>query len=598
MMKILPGLYTGSLLIFCLLCSPLPVAATGVADTKHNLSSAGPGTIKALDAFEICVFCHTPHQAAGSTYLWNRYESTATYMPYQSSTLKASVDQPTGASKLCLSCHDGTVALGMLASRPDELAFQWQKPNSDPETIRFMPAGSAGLIGTDLRKSHPISFKYDAALKGKNPELADPASLTHPVHLDKEDEMQCTSCHDPHDNTFGKFLVMSNQYSLLCTHCHNLTSWTDSAHATSTEVWNGQEPAPWPPGSYPTVKENGCACCHVNHGADSARLLRYAVEEDTCLACHNGNVAQKNIALELEKVSVHGVQDYVGVHDPAEDYSSIVTAVEKHVECVDCHNPHRATNTPPPPVLGAVPLVSGTTAGVSGIDIGGFSMPEAQYSYEICFKCHGDSDHNVIAAYPVTRQIGQLNTRLELLPTNPSFHPVAAKRSNPEVPSLIPSLTQDSRMGCIDCHSNNDPTGARGPHGSNNPYLLARTYSMADGTIESPDAYALCYSCHLRDNLLADNSFPHNIHVLSPNNTPCSVCHDPHGISSEPPPNGGNAINNSNLINFDTLIVTAVSPEVPLRFEDQGSHSGRCFLTCHGVVHNTDSVPPEKYSYP
>jgi len=60
---------------------------------------------------ELCVYCHTPHGAtAGATPLWNRDLSGATYVPYQSSSLDATgIGQPGGTSKLCLSCHDGTM---------------------------------------------------------------------------------------------------------------------------------------------------------------------------------------------------------------------------------------------------------------------------------------------------------------------------------------------------------------------------------------------------------------------------------------------------------------------------------------------------------
>ena len=44
--------------------------------------------------------------------LWNHKVTTATYTLYSSPTLKATLSQPTHyGSKLCLSCHDGTVAL-------------------------------------------------------------------------------------------------------------------------------------------------------------------------------------------------------------------------------------------------------------------------------------------------------------------------------------------------------------------------------------------------------------------------------------------------------------------------------------------------------
>jgi len=542
--------------------------AAGISDTKHNLSATGPGPIKAQDEGELCVFCHTPHQGRRDIpYLWNRTDSTANYIPYQSSTLYAAVGQPTGASKLCLSCHDGTVALGMLGSRPTEVEFVGG--------LRFMPEGPS-RIGTDLSTSHPISFVYDTALTVRNQTLVNPSLLPHPVRLDKNQQLQCTACHDPHDNSLGKFLVMSNQHSQLCSACHAPLGWTASSHANATAAWNGMGPDPWPDSGYTTVAENGCKSCHKSHAAGGAqRLLRHAAEEDNCLGCHNGNVAATNIGQELTKGFRHGVQDYFEVHDPAEDFTTGM--VTKHVECSDCHNPHHSNNQAGP-TPGSPPLVSGATAGVRGIDIGGGPVSSALYTYEICFKCHGDTQ--MPGTMPITRQIDQLNTRLEFDPANPSFHPVAALGINANVPSLIDPLTSQSRIDCLACHNNSAALGPKGPHGSDYPFLLARGYATSDYTIESESNYALCYQCHSRTSLLADQSgFPHNRHVVT-NQTPCSACHDPHGISIIQ----GNPVNNSHLINFDLDIVQPDS-QGRLYFEDQGTFRGQCFLNCHGVAH-------------
>ena len=88
-----------------------------VADTKHNLSISGPGTLKASSESQICIFCHTPHNASAAAPLWNRRDPGSTYIPYSSTTAVANPGQPTGASILCLSCHDGTIALGDVLSR-------------------------------------------------------------------------------------------------------------------------------------------------------------------------------------------------------------------------------------------------------------------------------------------------------------------------------------------------------------------------------------------------------------------------------------------------------------------------------------------------
>ncbi|MDH5570903.1 MAG: hypothetical protein OEY89_03995, partial [Gammaproteobacteria bacterium] len=103
----------------------------GIVNTRHNLSTSGIGTIKATDEQEVCVFCHTPHNSDPVAPLWNRNSSGSTYLPYSSSTVVGSPGQPTGASMLCLSCHDGTIALGEILSRNTDITLN--------ET--FMPPG-------------------------------------------------------------------------------------------------------------------------------------------------------------------------------------------------------------------------------------------------------------------------------------------------------------------------------------------------------------------------------------------------------------------------------------------------------------------------
>jgi predicted CXXCH cytochrome family protein len=545
-----------------------------IANTKHNLSTSGPGPVKSATEDRICIFCHAPDRTSERLpYLWNRKVSTAHYIPYQSSTLYAKVGQPTGSSKLCLSCHDGTIALGAVlkGKRSKEVPFQGG--------IRFIPWRAK--IGTDLSDDHPISFVYDDQLTARNGELAYPHTLGNRVKLDVNGELQCTTCHDAHDDTYGRFLVMSNSNSRLCTTCHRKSGWASSSHKVSNARWNGQLPDPWKYTQYSSVDESGCESCHDTHSAEGAeRLLNYVYEEDNCIVCHNGNVADLNIEEDLTKPYKHAVQDYAGIHDPTEDYSFKNLKKEKHVECVDCHNPHQSNST----VSAGAPQVTGPLKGVTGIDASGKQIRVSSYEYEICFKCHGDG--NVITTVQIDRTLQQLNTQLEFDPSNPSYHPVITEGVNPDVPSLSSPYIASSIIFCTDCHSSDNVQGPRGPHGSIYKYLLERNYITDDFTEENASNYALCYKCHERSSILNDESFPgHRSHVVD-ERTPCSACHDPHGISSTQ----GNAVNNSNLINFDLSIVQPDS-QGRMLFEDTGVLSGQCFLSCHGSSHEPKVYP-------
>jgi len=144
-------------------------------------------------------------------------------------------------------------------------------------------------------------------------------------------------------------------------------------------------------------------------------------------------------------------------------------------------------------------------------------------------------------------------------------------------------------MYCSDCHDNDQgpraPTpgsGPAGPHGSSYKHLLVARYDMDNSSYpESAAAYALCYKCHSRTVVLSSTSFRgHNKHI-SGESTSCSICHDPHGISSTQ----GNSTNNKFLMNFDRRFVTPSSSGI-LRFDDLGAGRCRCYLTCHGKNHN------------
>ena len=191
---------------------------------------------------------------------------------------------------------------------------------------------------TDEEDDHPISFVYDSALAARNGQLSYPSVLRGtPVRLDKLGQLQCTSCHDAHDNQYGKFLVMDNSFSALCTTCHSMDYWPLSSHRSSMANWNHGNPDPWPHTPYNNVAANGCENCHRPHSAGGReRLMNYDIEEDNCFACHNGNVASLNIEREFNKPSRHPVRQTIGVHDPTED----PLWAPRHVECSDCHNPH------------------------------------------------------------------------------------------------------------------------------------------------------------------------------------------------------------------------------------------------------------------
>jgi len=528
-----------------------PVVA-GIEGSPHDLSP--------LIAGDICQFCHTPHGAYPQTPGWSHTLSTAVYQIYQSSSLEAEIGQPTGSSKMCLSCHDGTVALA--------------HPKDGESGGVYITPGEAHL-GADLSDDHPVSFVYSDSLAAEDSQIRLASTLPEEFPLDRFGELQCTTCHTPHDNQNGDFLVMSNQRSQICTSCHNLDGWVGSAHETSTvSVFNTSD-GYLAASQYQTVADNGCLCCHRPHSAGgSERLLHFDKSEDNCLSCHDGSVAGTDIGALISKSSGHHVVAYQGIHDLKES----PTTSARHVECVDCHNPHAVR-----PTASQVPIIQGQMQKVTGVTASGLATQHAQHEYEVCFKCHADNASRV--GSDITRDITQTNTRLEFDATGPSFHPVISPGVNNDVPSLRSPLTVTSMIYCTDCHNSSNTSGARGPHGSDHSPLLVRNYSTSDYTSESHFAYDLCYGCHSRNSILSDESFDkHEKHLKE--DIPCSACHDAHGISSAQ----GTSTNNSHLINFDTAIVSPDPQTDRLEFVDQGVFRGECYLTCHGEDHS-----PEDY---
>lgn len=513
---------------------------TSVVDSPHNLSASGPGAVRAVTEEQVCIFCHTPHNATPIRPLWNRAMPLQAYSIYTSRGLDARPGQPTGTSKMCLSCHDGTIALGAVASRDMPIAISGG--------ITTIPPGP-GHLGTDLRDDHPISFRYDVTLAIEDPKLRSPNTLPPEIRLDFNGELQCTSCHDAHNNAFGDFLVMRSDNSDLCIACHQVGNTTVQAHET-------------------------CNSCHRPHSAPSGPyLLNHATVAATCLMCHDGSRPDAaNIAVDLAKPSNHETFSPVDPPEPAFG----------HANCADCHEPHTMARG----AGGPAPSVPANFGQVPGVNVSGVPVPAAQYEYEVCFRCH--ADQTTLQPW-IDRVIVQNNTRLEFSSNAISYHPVEVLGRSSDVPSLLPGWTVASLVRCSDCHGSDASLGfgAKGVHGSVHAPLLVANYSTDDYTAESPQAYALCYTCHDRNSILANESFSgHRRHIVD-QRAPCSACHDAHGISSIQ----GSPTANTHLINFATRIVFPLPGRAMPEYRDDGMRSGACFLTCHDRAHAPETYP-------
>lgn len=298
------------LLVFAVISS---AAGASVVTTKHNLSSNGPGAYKSLSEKEICVFCHIPHGGNPAKPLWNHSATVATFTPYDqavSSTLKSNPGQPDGSSKLCLSCHDGTVAIGSTVSMGTVSGLAGKLSGSS-------------LIGTNLSNSHPVSFVYDNILVLQRGELADPASLTGAVKLDKNSKLQCTSCHNPHDNTNGNFLVVENKAGVLCVSCHSKTGWGSSIHKTS-----------------PAIAGEECKSCHKSHGAGAVPLIKKE-QVSLCYGCHSAVEPAFSGTSRFSGAGSAG--SYTTVNSQHDLSGGDRSYSGSSLTCANCHNAHVTT---------------------------------------------------------------------------------------------------------------------------------------------------------------------------------------------------------------------------------------------------------------
>jgi hypothetical protein len=262
------------LLALCLVaCAAVAFAAgepgSGVLGSVHDMRTAtgsGPASDGTND--RVCAFCHTPHHAYQgsnpSDYypLWSRTLDTQNFTAYATSTINAidwASDIAIGPTRLCMSCHDGTIAVDQHYGNTGSIKFLAENaPGLDGIWLGGAGIG-AGAAG--LSNDHPVGFNYDTVAVGPSTPGVNPspgqvqtakaqedpwiraagADLTYSnnnwgikvadrLYADPADGaryMTCATCHDVHNKknsdttAHANYLVLAPQKdSALCLTCH------------------------------------------------------------------------------------------------------------------------------------------------------------------------------------------------------------------------------------------------------------------------------------------------------------------------------------------------------------------------------------------
>ncbi len=232
-------------------------SGTGISGTKHDFSTQSANSV----AVGACTFCHTPHRALQTRLLWNHTLSANTFSWEAGATTTGGTTLPTistsweGPSKFCLSCHDGSVAIGdvawfRMASRTGAGAINASNHNGDDYQIAGRN-GTPGSMAGNHPVAHPFPFNgsastYNGVTTG-TPALSsgwksDPTATGIRLFVQSGTNVaagtqvgatgiECSSCHDPHNGSAvkdGFFLrgkldgsVSSGADGYLCLKCHS-----------------------------------------------------------------------------------------------------------------------------------------------------------------------------------------------------------------------------------------------------------------------------------------------------------------------------------------------------------------------------------------
>jgi predicted CXXCH cytochrome family protein len=409
-----------------------------------------------------------------------------------------------------------------------------------------------------------------------------------------------------------------------------------------------------------SLTTDACAACHKTHTAVAAPTLLAKVtpQYNLCITCHDGSAAPDagpdiKIGYDSAPANDPATRSYYQ-HDPtagttghtsnkADEFAGVSN---RHSECADCHNPHRADST------NAVQEPDGWTAsgrliGASGVSVSygttGTEPPtytpttSLTHEYELCLKCHsGFTELQSNIGQPPSRHT--LDKGIEFNPANGSYHPVEAAGTNGTAvmqnnlrgtsPFKQWNFSSTSTIRCLNCHASSKgfdtslPTGGAAAvaagdslpaHSSANRGILIQNYQdrQLNGSRElySSGDFALCLVCHAEAPFVDATGTVRNVttefsdhgrHILGigfaggtgtdidtpgagGGNAICAECH--FRIHSTALANNPDDRSNSRLVNFAPN-VTGLNGLPPTWTKGIAGQRPTCTLTCHGQEHD------------
>jgi hypothetical protein len=474
--------------------------------------------------------------------------------------------------------------------------------------------GGIPTIG-DCLKCHYMGDHMNGTVKLLDPDLGFLGVITYDPLNKSSVEGFCMNCHD------------ANGANGL------MTPFSDNAQvpAIDANMWNNSS-------------HNGaisCLDCHDNgHGSNKSTMLgpfNYAgpgtgtdlmnEEEAFCLNCH-GASGSATVKVHLAFSTYTNTATNFYKHDPGATYrlhkkgehtGTDFGGANRHVECVDCHNPHgvkSGTATAPTllPTLTGVTGVEPSYAGV-GAPTGFTWLNNVTAEYQVCYKCHssfttlptylpGGFDGNSVVADGLKKlttggtnnQVADSRDMAKVYnPANASYHPVMAVGKNTGINTATFRIgwNSSSRVYCTSCHSN--PKSAtsgqgRGPHGSQNLHILDQStpggavanYKTVHGATLATSA-DVCGKCHQDGSYWTNDNLSrfteHKKHIEGEMGE-CYLCHNSHG---------GEQFHLMNFNRNEPNCLTAASPNTESAFNHAVTGTNSCVITCHTATHSTSS---------